>query len=136
MKQQITQNELLRQLDNERDCIRWDFERTRPDNESKRERQIAKMDTYDNLINKLCTVEIVPEHHDTQRNDRIREFGYGWYDATTIDFIDRKYVKPCRDLSPEWHIILVVHGKECDFGRYKEEFYNDLVEWWKYWKQN
>ena len=77
------------------------------------------------------------------RNDRFREFEFLNYDETTITVtIDAKEVVGITRLQRDKDYNVAIEGKSIRYYAklFREEseatsYYNDLVEWFKYWKQ-
>lgn len=139
---QITQSEFVDLIKEKQAKANIAYEQSQKDfpcyaTKEKEVKNKAYIDCYQNLINDLNDIEIIPEHNDTQRNDRFREFKYD--DGLKI-IIDAKSVESILlGKSPTGkyyvHINDISMGRDDSYSKCKG-FYNDLVEWWKYWKQN
>lgn len=183
MMKQITQKELIDLIKEKQENAKNMFYETRDSEKDfgeaplKKTRCLAEMDTYQDLICYLDSVEIVPERNDELdalqyamkgltympkeqivttipkakqeelnkvwekktlimpysepkieplRDDRFREFEFQDIGTTTYDAMKISYIsKDHKGISIDGHLLYSGYGYD----------YDELIVWWKYWKQ-
>ncbi len=152
---QMTQNKLLKILEEEKDQLRWDLDRTKVDDKSKRELLQARIDAYDKVINTLNSVEIVPESgikamvhceaqslndvlgnitmepcDEPQRNDRFRDFEKECF-YVSLDAKEVKSITMCIDNKYETIEICVDDFCVKRFTKVKELSKQEAIAYYK-----
>ena len=103
-------------------------------------RDLNTIENLDELLKKMHTTPYNEPKIEPLRNDRFREFA----DGNNRQSIDAKEVSSIEYNWDAKEVIVYDNGQNiysCAFGKWgthedAEKFYNDLVEWRNYWKQN
>lgn len=119
----------------------------------KKERNKAYIDAYQDLICYLNGVEIVPDLNkllesapitpyvepkvEPLRNDRLREFEFANGAKRIIDAKAVKSISLEESYSTGFDVYVdTIIMKKNEPYTFCKALYDDLVEWWKYWKEN
>lgn len=167
---QITQKDLIKIIEEKQENAKNMFYETRNSEKDfgeaplKKARCLAEMDTYQDLICYLNSVEIVPEEKmpphikaivgenyencfapnlkvsdkgcveniEPLRNDRFREFE----DDMAKYLIDAKKITTIAYIAQHNNIEIGIENNNTLVFDGSQRDYNEVCDWWKYWKQN